>query len=173
VKRTESNVVVVTYSSDLHPEVTSTSDVDGPVIEWADANPVAWKIVTTHRSAPFGKKSSTYMGWAQGKDTPAAVIHRLTILREVLTGDKDDFWRWRARFTMEHYHDKSFKGGFFKQFDEKYSRGCCDLDYTTSTREQVIDRFLAWCDVGCKFPTREVRIDDKTVRRFDEEGRRI
>lgn len=66
----------------------------------------------------------------------------------------DPFWGWRAKFTLKHYGSKGFRGGYFQQFDGKYSRGCADLDYTPATRDEVLDRFLAWCNAGYRFPTR-------------------
>jgi hypothetical protein len=75
---------------------------------------------------------------------------------------------------LEHYKDKSFTGGFFRQWDGNllckhehgYSRGCCDLDYTPKTLDSVVAEFQKWCDSGYKFPTRAITVDDKTIRHY-------
>jgi hypothetical protein len=53
---------------------------------------------------------------------------------------------WRARFTLDHYRDKGFRGGFFQQWDASFPRSCLTLDYTKDTLEEVIDRFCGWMD---------------------------
>lgn len=88
-----------------------------------------------------------------------------------------NFHDWRARFTFEHYGKPGFKGGFLRQWDGAYSRAAASVDYTPGTLKEVIDRFMAWCDVGYMFPTVEVRLAGKgdkytVVRKFDPEGRR-
>jgi len=169
MKRSESTIKVVTYASEVHPEITTTSEPDAAVIAWADNHSVAWKIVLGHRSAPFGKNSVTYVGWAQGGDSPEAVLSRLSTLLQEGRRKPPSLWSWRARFTLEHYEDKGFKGGLFHQFDGDFNRGCCSLDYTPETLEEVIDQFVAWC--GDRYKTREVRIGDDVVRRYGERGR--
>jgi hypothetical protein len=148
------------YYSAIDPKLVTDSPELGRTIDWADANPVVWKIVRGTRSKPFGKNSSTYMGCQRG-DSPSSTISRAaTFLREV-EREGDEFFGWRARFTLAHYTDKGFKGGFFSQFDGTYNRGCAELDYTPATLDEVIKRFLAWCNSGYKFPTKEVRIDKR------------
>ncbi len=170
--KSESEYIEVrTYTSDVVPDVSSTSAADAPIIAWADAHPVVWKIVIGSKSAPFGKNASTYMGCQRG-DSTGAILGRLATFMDLIErsgqGEQEDsLWTWRARFTLNHYGDKGFKGGVFKQFDGTYERGCIDLDYTPDTREVVIDRFLAWCDAaGHRFPTESVSIDGKVVRRL-------
>jgi hypothetical protein len=163
--RTEEHVVhIVRYLSEVDPKVFSESKADADDITWADAHPVVWKIVSGHRSAPFGKRSSTYPGWARG-DATASVIHRVHVLRDHLA-QKETFWSWRAQFSLDHYTDKGFRGGSFQQFDGTHGRGCVSIDYTPGTLDEVIQRFLAWCGTIGTFPTREVRIDDKCIRRY-------
>lgn len=172
MKSTSQAVTVVTYTSEVRPDVTSTNESDADTIAWADANPVAWKIVTSHKSAPYGKKSCFYIGWAQGSDSNAAVLCRIGMLLQEGRERRDSIWGWRARFTLKHYEDKQFKGGFFQQFDGEYDRGCMSLDYTPATREEVIDKFVEWCAQGpCRYATREIRIDGKCVRRYDADGK--
>ena len=71
---------------------------------------------------------------------------------------------WRAKFTLEHYQDKGFRGGFFQQHDAKYPRSCLTLDYTLETQQQVLDRFCAWMDQSNE--TDHVTINGLTVRTF-------
>lgn len=172
--RSEKKVVRTTlYISDVMPEVSTESAELAEVLAWADATPTAWKIVTSSRSAPFGKRSSTYMGWAQGSDSPSAVLERLATFRRELELPNDDFFGWKARFTLDHFGDKGFQGGLFQQFDGAYDRGCSYLDYTPETLEEVIDRFLAWCDAGFKFSTASVKIDKRIVRTLAKEPSRV
>ena len=81
-------------------------------------------------------------------------------------GTEPDIFGWRARFTLEHYRCKGFGGGCFQQHDGQYNRSCLNLDYTPDTLDEVIERFLAWCDVGYKFPTASVSVNGKTIRKF-------
>jgi hypothetical protein len=174
MKTTETTHVVVTYTSEICPEVFSTNPADGEIIAWGDAHPVAWKIVTGTRSKPFGKNASTYMGCQRG-DLPGSALSRLRTFRSELecSGCNKFFsspqtpptLTWRARFTMDHYKDKGFRGGFFQQFDGTYNRGCAYLDYTPVTLDEVVARFVAWC--GLPFPTCAVKIDGKVIRTYD------
>ncbi len=172
MKRIEKLIPLVVFASDVMPKVTTESERDATVIEWGDANPVAWKIVTQHKSKAFGKNATIHMGWSRGADHPAAIIDRLgTFMRDATNEPAARLHHWRARFTLEHYADKGFKGGYFEQFDGATVRGCLDLDYTPETRDEVIERFLAWCDTTMRFPTREVRIDGKVIRKLYPEAR--
>jgi hypothetical protein len=161
VKTLKEQITITRYVSDVDPALVSESPIIAETIEWADANPVVWKIVRGTRSAPFGKNASTYLGSGRG-DSPSSAIYRAGHLRAESL--RKDFWGWRARFALEHYGDKGFRGGFFQQFDGQYNRGCCDLDYTPDTLDEVIAQFVEWC--GPLFETREVRIDGKSVRVF-------
>lgn len=163
---------VTVYRSEVLPEVSTENEMLAKSIEWADAHPVAWKIVTGNRSKAYGKSSSTYLGCSRG-DGPGQILDRVHHFKCYVDGDGGrggDFWQWRAQFTLDHYNDNGFRGDYFYQFDGQYNRGCCVLDHTPSTRDEVIDRFLAWCDVGYKFPTAAVKIDGKVVRTYRLEG---
>lgn len=172
MKRTVKTVEVVTLTSETKGfEGVSTCDENyAPVIEWADANPIVWKIVTGTRSKVFGRGSSEYIGCSSGSDS-LAVLYRLAHFKKQIEPHFDppastrraEFWEWRARFTLEHYADKGFRGGLFQQWDGKYHRGCTHLDYTPETLSEVIDRFLAWCAIDDNCKTVEVRIDGKTA----------
>ncbi len=163
MKQHEQITKIQVYTSEIVPAVSTTHEKLAQTIVWADAHPVAWKIVMGTRSAPFGKNACTYLGCSRG-DSPAAVLDRVAHLQRYVEDDQQEFFCWRARFTMEYYGDKGFRGGFFQQFDGTYDRGAIHLDYTLETRDEVIDRFLAWSDLGYKFPTVAVKIDDVVVR---------
>lgn len=151
------------YSSDVAEGVSTTDEALRDVIVWADANPTVWKIVTATRSAPFGRNASTYLGYARGS-SPESTLLRAEAFKHALEGPPS-FFRWRAEFTLKHYGSRGFRGGFFRQYDtDGYSRRCCALDYTSETREEIIDRFLVWCDAHARFETKHVSIDEKVVR---------
>jgi hypothetical protein len=179
VKSTAAQITVTTFASEIHPEVTSEHLEDGELLAWADAHPTAWKIVTGHKSAPFGKKSCTYIGWAQGSDAPSAIIERLRTFRSEGRGREgshpgSSIFEWRARYTMKHFEDKGFKGGHFRQWDGEYERHSLSLDYTPKTLDEVVDAFVKWCVNGpCRYEMREVRLDGKCVRRYDAQGQEV
>jgi hypothetical protein len=150
----------IVYSSSVLPKVRTTNEELSRTIAWADGLKVVWKIVSSSRSAPFGKNASTYLGFERG-DSPAAVLARAHTMRELFILP-DSIFAWRARFTITRYEDKGFRGGYFQQWDGAYYRGCLYLDYTPETREEVIDRFVFWC--GGTFETRAVMIDNKLAR---------
>jgi hypothetical protein len=159
------------YVSSVLPEIDVTADNYAKVIEWADATPNVWAIVRGNKSAHWGRNSSTYVAYGRGESAEGA-CHRASVLMAYATLGRaseahgvpeSDLFGWSARFTIEHYKDKGFRGGFFQQFDGQYQRGCISLDYTPSTLDLVIDRFVDWC--GKMFTTREVWIDKKVVRR--------
>lgn len=169
----ETTVTVRTFVSSVRPEISATSQYGRQAIAWADANPVAWKIVTGCKSAAFGKNASTYIGWSQGGDSPSAVIERVATLRRAAL-ERESIWSWRARFTLRHHDDRGFKGGLFQQFDGQFVRNAIALDYTPRTLPAVIDRFIAWCASSpVKFETSEVRVEDRVVRRYDERGNEV
>jgi hypothetical protein len=165
------------YTSSVVPSISSEQDYDGETIAWADTYPVVWKIVMGTKSKAFGKGSSDYMGCGRD-DSSSSVIYRAAHFRSILRAHTDppravddsarargDFWTWRANFTLTHYADKGFRGGFFQQFDGTYDRGCVYLDYTPATLDEVIERFLAWCNSGpCRYDTVAVKLDKKVVR---------
>ena len=161
--------------SEVMPNIESMHDGDAEIIKWADANPVAWKIVTTKKSKPYGVGSSTYFGCIQRGGDASSVLGRLAKFYDdvhnngVPAHTSEPFWQWRAKFTLEHFKDKGFKGGFFKLFDGQYDRNCAYLDYTPETREAVIDRFLEWCDPY--YTKHSVKIDNSVVRVMRKRGK--
>jgi len=169
MKTATHTVTITTYTSEVLPSVASQSTNARDLITWADAHPVVWKIVTSTRSKAFGRKSSRYIGWAQGSNAPEAILERVRTFWYELEAPKHvrALAQWSARFTFDHYDDKGFKGGFFQQFDGSYPRNCMTLDYTPKTRDAVIDQFITWCDhSACRYETREIWIDKRCVRKL-------
>jgi len=157
------------FRSEVMPEVQTTVPALSGPIAWADAHPVVWKVVTGRRSKAFGLGSCVYIGWAQRSNTPDAVLERVRHIHEVLERTRpyytpDSIFVWRAKFTLDHFQDKGFTGGFFQQHDARYPRSCMTLDYTPETFEEVLDRFCAWMDKFYK--TVRITVDSKTVRTF-------
>ena len=68
----------------------------------------------------------------------------------------NDFFTKKAKFTLAHYNDKGFTGGFFQQWDDKYPRNCSTMDYTPETLSEVIEEFKAW--MSKYFNTRKITI---------------
>jgi hypothetical protein len=163
MKITKKVVESSVYTSEVRPEISTENDFLGPVVEWADAHPIVWSIVTTNKSAVFGFNSSEYVGYIRGR-SPDAAIARAAHFRDELES-VSTFHCGRAEFAMTHFKDKGFSGGLLKQWDGTYERGCALVDITPERLEEVIDRFLVWCDAGPNlFPTVEVRLDRKVVR---------
>ena len=159
------------FRSEVMPEVQTTLPALARVIAWADDHPVVWKVVTGRRSKSFGLGSCVYIGWAQRSKAPDAVLERVRHIHELVECQQpyytpDSIFVWRARFTLEHYQEKGFKGGFFQQHDAQYPRSCLTLDYTPEIFEQVLDKFCAWIDRH--YDTCRITVDGKTVRRFKE-----
>ena len=169
MKVIETPHIVVTYESEKFPSVTATNPRLAPAIAWADKYPVVWEIVTNKRSKAFGLGSCEYIGCAQKSNEPGAVLERVRHLHDIVTGmrpgnDPVSIFVWRARFTIRHYRDKGFTGGFFQQHDAKYPRSCLTLDYTPETHREVLDKFCDWMD---KYhDTRRITIDGTTVRTY-------
>lgn len=148
-----------TYASGVLPEVSTTDPELARTIQWADAHPVVWKIVTGTRSKAFGRNSCEYIGWAQRCAAPEAILERARHFHESVDPElhrglnyrSTGIWGWRARFTFEHYQDKGFKGGFFQRFDGRFDRDCMSLDYTPETLPQVVRNFMEWASStpGC------------------------
>jgi len=175
-----SEVVTTTtiYTSDVVPAIHGDHVRDGQLITWADANPIVWKIVMGTRSKAWGKGSSHYLG-SDRSDAPSAVLHRVAVFKQYFTMGRaseqhgvfvdkpfnENIFQFSARFTLEHYNDKGFKGGFFQQFDGTYDRGCMTLDYTPGTLDGVVERFRAWCDAGlCRYETTAIKLDKRVIR---------
>jgi hypothetical protein len=151
------------YSSEVAADVSTTNEALRDVIVWADAHPVVWKIVMGTKSGPFGRNGYTYLGYARGT-SPESALLRAEALKRALE-EAPSFFRWRVEFTLAHYGEKGFRSGYFRQHDTaNISRGCCVLYYTPETVDDVIDRFLGWCEESYKFSTKHVTIDDKVVR---------
>jgi hypothetical protein len=158
------------YISGIIPDIKTREPELKKVIEWADANPVVWEIVTHNKSKAFGKNSCFYIGWAQKSMEPVAILERArAFYDEVFAEDYRNYqiWSWRARFTLSHYKDKSFTGGFFQQWDEKYSRDCLTLDYTPETLEKVINKFCEWA--GNSYKIKRITVNNKTAREYQDE----
>lgn len=175
MKREKKTLEYEKLTSDFMPEVTTSTPGYAEAIEWADANPVAWRIVTQTKSKAFGRGSSFYLGCVQDGKDPETVLERVAALKFELDRPRhydakvgiapvDDFHLWKVKFTLAHYEDRGFKGGFFQQIDVAgYSRGCSHLDYTDETLPEVLRRFQEWCDQGYKFETQHVQIDKRVV----------
>lgn len=162
-------IVQRTFFSEVQPDISTISPDLGQVIQWADNHPVVWEIVTKTRSKAFGRGSCEYIGCAQRSMSPEAVLERLRHFKNLIEGKSpyhtgDSIFLWRARFTLEHYKEKGFRGGFFQQHDSRYPRSCLTLDYTPETLEEVLDRFCAWME--CTYDTQRITVDGKTVRVF-------
>lgn len=169
MKTTEEIIRKTVHRSDTLPSVQTSDERLARVITWADDHPYAWQIVCGRRSKAFGKNSSVYIGWAQRSDAPEAILERARHLYELVHGEypyagQDSIFVWRARFTVDRFGDKEFRGGFFQQHDEKYPRSCLTLDYTLETFEEVLDRFEQWMD---KYhDTNRITVDGETVRTY-------
>jgi hypothetical protein len=168
--RDEHTSTTTVWTSDVRPEIGTTEPPLAEVIAWADAHPCAWDVVTRARSKAFGLGSCEYIGWAQRGMAPTAVLERARHLHGLAEG-RDAFqgpasiFAWRARFTLEHYRDKGFTGGSFRQHDGQFHRLCMTMDYTPETLGDVVTRFIAWCGRDCR--TEYVTLDSKVVRRMD------
>lgn len=164
MKRIEEVRPVVMFKSDVLPDVVTQDEGEAQIVAWADAHPIVWRIVTETKSRVFGRNATTYHGYQRGVGGRLALA-RVRVFREHLE-TCGPFWQWRARFALEHYNDKGYRGGHFEQWDGTYTRGGAIVDYTPRLLDEAIDRFMAWCDAGpCKFPTVEVRVDGKAARK--------
>ena len=153
------------FRSEVRPDVESGYQSDGPVLKWADGNPVVWDIVTTRRSKAFGVGSCEYIGWAQRSMAPDVVLERVRHIHGRITRSAlrpDCIFQWRAEFTLGHFRDRGFTGGFFQQWDASFPRSCLTLDFTPETLEQAIEHFCGWMDKF--FRTVRITVNGKTVR---------
>jgi len=169
MKTVTETITNIIYQSEFMPNVRTINPMFARTIAWADDHPVVWRIVTGRKSKAFGLGSCVYIGWAQKSKEPGAVLERVRHLHELGEGkcpyhDPNSIFVWRAKFTLEHYQDKRFTGGFFQQHDAKYPRACLTLDYTPDTLQEVLDRFCAWMDRA--YDTDHVTINKMTVRTF-------
>jgi len=166
--RTSRSVEVVTFTSSVRPDVSTEIEDLAGAIEWADINPVAYRIVTGTRSLVFGRRSGEYPGCdrAGSDDDPEGtvkLVNRLEHLRQATL--RDGLFGWRARFAITHYEDSGFRGDLFRLWDGEYLRSAIALDHTPATLETVLDQFTAWCDPF--YRKVEVRIGKRVVRRFE------
>ncbi len=171
MKILEETIVNHVHQSEVLPNVRTMNSNLGSAIEWADDHPVIWRIVTGRKSKAFGLGSSVYIGWAQRSTESDAVLERIRHMREAVENlqpyyPPDSIFVWRAKFTMKHYRDTGFTGGFFQQHDARYPRSCLTLDYTPETLQEVLDRFCAWMDQFHR--TVRITVDGKTVRTFPD-----
>jgi len=160
-----------TWTSDVRPELHTTEPALADVIAWADAHPCAWDVVTHAKSKAFGLGSCEYIGWAQRRKDPEAVLERARHLHGLATG-QDGFqspasiFAWRARFTLERYREAGFTGGLLHQHDGRHFRLCMTMDYTPETLDGVVDRFVEWCRRD--YRTEYITLDCRVVRRMDQ-----
>jgi len=165
------------YQSELYPEIQTESNVYKDTIAWLDSCPIVYEIVTKTKSKAFGLGSSVYLGCIQKSNAPEAILGRLQQFRIELTKTMPSLFGWRAKFTLEHYKDKGFRGGFFQQWDTHFPRGCLVLDFTPETFENVIDKFEELYVFGSGFNTRMITLKTgkskktiKVVRAYDVNG---
>ena len=157
------------YQSEVLEHIKTSHHGFAPVIKWADAHPVVWRIVTGHRSKAFGLGSCEYIGWAQRSMEQDAILERAQHMFELVECKQpyytlDSIFVWRAKFTIEHFQDKRFTGGFFQQHDAKFPRSCLSLDYTPETFQEVLDKFCAWMD-KC-YDSDHITVNGQIVRTF-------
>lgn len=159
------------HQSDILADICTTEPSLARVIAWADGHPAVWRIVTGRRSRAFGIGSCVYIGWAQGSMAPEAILERARHFMELIENPGcwthgNAIFTWRAKFTLDHYQEKGFTGGFFQQHDANYPRSCLTLDYTPETFEVVLDKFCQWMDRS--YDTARVTVDNRTVRVFKD-----
>ena len=164
METTKKTIEQITYQSSAYPEIQSTSTRDAEAIEFIDKNPIVIDIITGDKSKAFGAESSVYIGWAQGNNSVSAILTKVHTIMRVVSGEfigsyKGTIWNWRANFTIDHYNDKGFKGGFFQAHD-RFPRGCMSLDYTPDTLPEVVEWFYGWS--GNK-DTQKITIDGKEI----------
>jgi len=172
MKAVTETITNIVYQSEFLPVARSINPLFARTIAWADDHPVVWRIVTGRKSKAFGLGSCVYIGWAQKSMEADAILERVRHIHELGEGkspyhDRNSIFVWRARFTLDHYQDKGFTGGFFQQHDAKYPRSCLTLDYTPETFEAVLERFCEWMDTFHK--TVRITVDGKTARTFPDE----
>jgi hypothetical protein len=153
VKSETKTQTITKYRSEVLPEVATEDPELGRVIAWADENPQVWSAVTKNKSKAFGRNSCEHIGWAQKCDAPEAILERARRLcgtawpdvhADFLAHGGPSIFSWRGRFTVAHYKDKGFTGGFFQKFDGAFDRDCMSLDYTPATLPQVLRNFMEW-----------------------------
>ena len=172
MKTLEQTTTTVVYRSETLPAIQTVLPALARTIVWADEHPVVWRIVTGRKSKAFGLGSCVYIGWAQRSMEPDAILERAQHIHQLIECRQpcytpDSVFVWRAGFTIQHYQDKGFTGGFFQQHDANYPRSCLTLDYTPETFDEVLDKFCAWMDPY--YETCRVTVNGETVRAFPPE----
>jgi hypothetical protein len=141
------------WRSRVCPDIVTDREDQRPVLEWADAHPVVFKVVFRgSRSPAFGPGSCVYIGWAQRNPDPAAVLERVRTLYELANarglyaGQGDSIFCWRARFTIDHYGEPGFTGGTFTTMlpGRPSPLDILTLDYTPATVWEVAQAFAGW-----------------------------
>ena len=124
-----------------------------PILQWADAHPVVYKIVSRgSRSPAFGPGSCVYLGCIQHSADPSAVLERLRTLYDLANeqglyaGQGSSIFCWRARFTLAHYGEPGFTGGTFTTMlpGRPSPLDTLILDYTPATVWSVAQAFANW-----------------------------
>jgi len=161
-------ITIVSFQSEIYPEIFSYDARDREAVEWLDKNPIAFKIVTKTRSKAFGRKSCVYIGWAQNNNSVPAIIEKLRTLKGESEGTRfsppGTIFQYRAQFTLKHYKDKGFTGGLFQQWGKEYPRDCLTLDYTPALLNEVIAEFERW--ISNSYATKKITINGKVVKEF-------
>ena len=157
VERTE-------YRSTAYPEIRSSNAADVEAIEFIDKNPVVIEIVTGDKSKAFGAESCVYIGWSQRNNSMGAILEKVKTLMRNLSGEfagayVGTIWNTRAHFTLEHYTDEGFTGGFFQAHD-RFARGCMTMDYTPETLPAVVKCFYDWSGNS---DTQKITVDGEEV----------
>lgn len=144
MRRTSAQVEVVTYSSEVDSNISTSSEGFAEIIEWADAlhareGSNAYALVKDKKSAIFGHDGSDYLAYMRKRKDVEGVLERVMWLRQQLEvaslpqqvtlgsfgtklehaiGPEDgrSFWRDRARFSLENFKKKGFRTGTFQQF---------------------------------------------------------
>ena len=137
-------------------------------VEWADANPVAYHIVTAKKSV-FGRDSCEYMGLHRDGTDNESVLHRIEHLR--LETLKPGIFGWRARFTVETNRSAVSTATSFGLWDGAYFRSSLQLDRQARRSRRSSTSFVAWCDPY--YAKAEVRVGDRVGRRLRPRRRRL
>jgi len=158
-------VEITEYRSTKYPAYRSNDARNIEAIEFIDANPIVIDIVTMDKSKAFGAESCVYIGWAQRNNSVGAVLEKVKTLMRNLSGEfagayVGTIWNTRAHFTLEHYTDEGFTGGFFQAHDRSFARGCMTMDYTPETLPAVVKCFYDWSGNS---ETQKITVDGEEV----------
>lgn len=179
MKDTITTIKVTTWSSDIDPDITTTDKRLSEAMQWADEEyPIAYRIVSESKSRDFGFGSNhRYLGYYSHGTDSADILERLDVMKYMLTS-RSEFDRLRVQFTLDHYEDEGFTGGFFAQYAKytdgiEYIRSNTYLDFTPDLLEVVLDRFVKWMDPYYALKTTKVMVDDDIKRTFTEEPKML